>query len=218
MFRPIEPKLTVTFDIGNLVSRRTVVFARAGYGKSNLIKFHVGELYHQTPKTEKGLDVGTLIFDPDGGYFWPDTVKNRPGLCNVPQLQDKLVISNRSAPNPHYGSWKVGEVKLDIRHLPARGVVGIAISGERQSHQNVLKLKALSPQNWSALVDLIDTQGLQASDQDIGQLLGYQGNQIQANAAEIGAARSNMFGSSEHFMTPTAECSLELLKRFASAQ
>src|SRR5437763_905744 len=89
---------------------------------------------------------------------------------------------------------KVGEVKLDIRHLLARDVVAIAISGERQTHQNVLKLKALSPQNWSALVDLIETQGLQASDQDIGQLLGYQGTQIQTNTAEIGAARSNMFG------------------------
>jgi hypothetical protein len=195
MFRPIDPKLTVTFDIGNLVSRRTVVFARAGYGKSNLIKFLVGELYRQQPKTEKGLDVGTLIFDADGEYFWPDTVKNRPGLCDVPQLQEKLVVfTNRSAPNPYYGSWKVGEVKLDIRHLPARDVVGIAISEERQTHQNVLKLKALSPQNWSALVDVIDTQGLQASDQEIGQLLGYQGAQIQANAAEIGAARSNMAG------------------------
>jgi hypothetical protein len=195
MFRPIEPKLTVTFDIGNLVSRRTVVFARAGYGKSNLIKFLVGELYQQQPKTERGLDVGTLIFDPDGEYFWPDTVKNRPGLCDVPQLQDKLVVfTNRLAPNAHYGSWKVGEVKLDIRHLLARDVVAIAISGERQTHQNVLKLKSLSPQNWSALVDLIETQGLQASDRDIGQLLGYQGAQIQTNSAEIGAARSNMFG------------------------
>src|SRR5436305_1504999 len=83
------------------------LLARAGYGKSNLIKFLVGELYRQQPKTEKGLDVGTLIFDPDGEYFWPDTVKNRPGLCDVPQLQDKLIVfTNRSAPNAHYGSWQ----------------------------------------------------------------------------------------------------------------
>src|SRR6185437_461593 len=69
IFRPIDPKLTVTFNVRNLVSRRSVVFARAGYGKSNLLKFLIAELYRQEPKTEHGLDVGTLIFDPDGEYF-----------------------------------------------------------------------------------------------------------------------------------------------------
>lgn len=195
IFRPVEPKLTVTFDVRNLVSRRSVVFARAGYGKSNLIKFLVAELYHQEPKTERGLDVGTLIFDPDGEYFWPDTVKNRPGLCDVPHFRDKLVVfTNRPAPNPYYGSWKVGEVKLDIRELPARDVIGIAVSAERQTQQNVLKLKALSSTSWGRLVDLIQTQGLQSSDADVGQLLGYPPNQIQNSAAEIAAARSNMYG------------------------
>lgn len=195
IFRPIDPKLTVTFDVNNLVSRRSVVFARAGYGKSNLIKFLISELYRVEPKTERGLAVGTLIFDPDGEYFWPDTVKNRPGLCDVPHLCNKLaVFTNRSAPNPYYGSWKLGEVRLDIRELPARDVVGIAVSADRQTQQNVLKLKALSSTNWTALVDLIQTQGLQASDSAVGQLLGYPPAQIANAAGEIAAARSNMYG------------------------
>lgn len=217
IFRPVDPKLTVTFDVGNLVSRRSVVFARAGYGKSNLIKFLVAELYRQEPKTERGLDVGTLIFDPDGEYFWPDTVKNRPGLCDVPHLQDKLVLfTNRPAPSPYYGSWKVGEVKLDIRELPARDVIGIAISAERQAQQNVLKLKALSSTNWSKLVDLIQTQGLQSSDTDVGQLLGYPANQIQNSAAEIAAARSNMYGVARALHDPNSRVlsgTLEGLRR-----
>lgn len=195
IFRCIDPKLTVTFDVNKLVSRRSVVFARAGYGKSNLIKFLVAELYRHEPKTEGGLDVGTLIFDPDGEYFWPDTVKNRPGLCDVPHLADKLVVfTNRTAPNAYYGGWKAGEVKLDIRELPARDVVGIAVSADRQTQQNVLKLKALSSTNWAALVDLIQTQGLQAADSDVGRLLGYPLAQISNAAAEIAAARSNMYG------------------------
>src|SRR5207302_3838746 len=112
--RSTDPKLAITFDIKNLVSRRSVVFARAGYGKSNLMKFLVAELYRAQPKTERGLDVGTLIFDADGEYFWPDTVKGRPGLCDVPHLRDKLVVfTNRQPPSPYYGSWKIGEVKLD---------------------------------------------------------------------------------------------------------
>ncbi len=190
----IDPKLTVKFNINNLVSRRSVVFARAGYGKSNLIKFLVAELYKEQPKTDSGKDVGTLIFDADGEYFWPDNVKGRPGLCDVPQLQDKLVVfTNRQAPSPYYGSWKVGDVKLDLRELKARDVIGVAITPERQTNQNVLKLKSVSDSNWQKLVDVMDEQGLAASDKDIGELLGYSGEQIKNSMAEIAAARSNMF-------------------------
>lgn len=195
LFRSIDPKLTVTFDINNLVSRRSVVFARAGYGKSNLMKYLIGELYRTPPKTLSELDVGTLIFDADGEYFWPDRVRNRPGLCDVPHLRDKVVVfTNRQPFSQYYGSWKLGEVKLDIRDLPARDVIGIAISSDRQQQQNVLKLKSLSDTNWRNLVDLISTQHLQASDSDVGRLLGYPPNQIQNAAAEIAAARSNMYG------------------------
>lgn len=196
LFRAIDPKLTVTFNISNLVSKRSVVFARAGYGKSNLMKYLITELYRTTPATTLGLKVGTLIFDPDGEYFWPDKVSNRPGLCDVPHLADKLVVfTNRIPPNPYYGSWKIGEVKLDIRSLSARDVIGIAISQDRQTQQNVLKLKGLSDANWKQLVDLVYQQHLQVSDTDIGRLLGYTtSTQVQNAAGEIAAARSNMYG------------------------
>jgi hypothetical protein len=195
VLRPMDPSLPVMFDIHNLVSRRSVVFARAGYGKSNLIKFLIAELYRTAPKTEAGQPVGTLIFDADGEYFWPDTVRKRPGLCDVPHVQDKIaVFTNRNPPSPYYGTWKLGSVKLDIRDLPARDVIGIAVASHRQNDQNVLKLKGCSQSNWRQLVDLIDSQGLQASDQAIGQLLGYNAQQIQQSAAEIAAARSNMSG------------------------
>jgi hypothetical protein len=194
-FRFVDPELTVSFDILNLVSRRSVVFARAGYGKSNLIKFLIGELYKCAPKTPHGLPVGTLVFDADGEYFWPDVVRNRPGLCDVKHLQDRLVLfTNRNPANPYYGAFKVGEVKLDIRQLRARDVVAISVPSDKQTNQNVLKLRALSDTNWSALVDLIQTQGLQCSDQDVGRLLGYTPPQIQNSGAEIAAARSNMYG------------------------
>ncbi len=194
-FRPIDPKLVVTFDIKNLVSRRSVVFARAGYGKSNLMKYLLAELYREEPKTDSGINVGTLVFDADGEYFWPDKVKGRPGLCDVPHLRDRLVVfTNRQPPSQYYESWKVGGVKLDIRDLRPRDVIAIAIAPERQEQQNVLKLKGLTDTNWRTLVDLIASKGLQATDVEIGQCLGYQGGQIQTAAAEIGAARSNMFG------------------------
>ena len=190
----MDPLLNVKFDIKNLVSRRSVVFARAGYGKSNLIKYLVAELYRNgQPKTEGGQNVGTLIFDADGEYFWPDRVKHRPGLCDVPHLRNHIVaFTNRQPSNPYYGSWKAGEVRLDIRDLPPRDVVGISVSSERQEQQNVLKLKSLTDTTWRQLVDLVHAQHLQASDADIGRLMGYAANQIANSAAEIAAARSNM--------------------------
>lgn len=206
MFRHLTPKLTVYFNINNLVSRRSVVFARAGYGKSNLIKYLISELYRNgIPKTEKGQHVGTLIFDADGEYFWPD-FRNRPGLCDVPHLQDHIVVfTNRKAINEYYDSWKAGSVKLDIRNLPARDVIGIAISADRQNQQNVLKLKSVYDTNWRQLVDLIYKNKLQASDSEVGRLLGYSSSQITNNLAEIAAARSNMYNVIQHLHDPDSQ-------------
>jgi hypothetical protein len=195
LFRCIDPKLTVTFNIRNLISRRSVIFARAGYGKSNLMKYLISELYKENPKTEKGLPVGTIIFDADGEYFWPDTVKEppRPGLCDVPHLQDKIaVFTNRPPYSPYYGSWKIGAVKLDIRELPPRDVISIAVSADRQSQQNILKLKALHSDSWKELVDLIYDKKLQAPDPEIAKLMGYNRDEASKASAEISAAKSNM--------------------------
>lgn len=188
----MNPRLTVYFDVGKLVARRTFVFARAGYGKSNLIKLLISELYREQPMV-RGVPVGTLIFDADGEYFWPDA-SGRPGLADVPHMQQRLVVfTNRKPRSRYYGSWKAGEVKLDLRALSAHDVVSIAVAPERQQQQNVLKLKALSSANWSEMVNLIYNQGLNASDADVGRLLGYNAGQVQQNAAEIAAARSNMY-------------------------
>lgn len=188
-----DPELNVTFDISNLVSKRSVVFARAGYGKSNLVKYLVAELYKKQPEPPSGRPVGTLIFDPDGEYFWPDSVANRPGLCDVPELAKQLLVyTNRQAPNAYYNSWKAGSVKLDVRDLSPRDVISIAVSSDRQDQQNVLKLKSVRHDNWRTLVDLIHEKGLQADDEEIGSLLGYGENQIAQSGGEIAAARSNM--------------------------
>jgi uncharacterized protein len=212
IFRHLAPELKVKFNISNLVSKRSVVFARAGYGKSNLIKFLIAELYKDGIPKSKGQNVGTLIFDADGEYFWPDS-SGRPGLCDVPHLKDKIVVfTNRHGKNNYYESWKVGPVKLDIRDLPARDVIGIAITSERQTQQNVLKLKSVNDTNWRLLVDLIYSQGLQASDTDLGRLLGYTPAQAQASGAEIAAARSNMYNVVNHLHDPLSNLILGTLQ------
>src|SRR5260221_7621385 len=126
----IEPEILIKFPIASLVARRSFIFARAGFGKSNLNKLLFSKLYEQTPTVIKRggreVPVGTIIFDPDGEYFWPDD-KGRPGLCDVPALQDKLVVfTPRQSPSEFYGSFVAGGIKLDIRGLKPSDVIGIA--------------------------------------------------------------------------------------------
>ena len=188
----LGPQLPVTFNITSLIARRTAVFARAGYGKSNLIKFLVSELYKSTPKTEDGRSVGTLIFDADGEYFWEDK-KGRPGLCDVPHLQDKVaVFSNRKPDRSHYQRCLVDGVKLNLKTLRASDVFAMALTSDRQEQQNVLKLKYAKGKKWEKLVDTINQKGVAAEHTEIGLLLGYKEEAIKGSSAEISAAISNL--------------------------
>jgi hypothetical protein len=187
------PAVISKFDVTHLVSRRSFVFARAGFGKSNLVKLLFSNLYKTTPTTPKRkgkmVPVGTIIFDPDGEYFWPDD-KNRPGLCDVPELEDKVVVFTRKkGPSPFYDSFVAGDIKLDIRQLRPSDVIGIGLSAEKQDHQNVAKLKGMNSGDWAKLVDEIYTNGNATSEATIGNLLRLKMPDQQAEAI---AARSNM--------------------------
>jgi hypothetical protein len=187
-----DPTITVKFDIANLVSRRSFVFARAGFGKSNLNKLLFSALYSATPTVEKRggkrVPVGTMIFDPDGEYFWPDD-KGRPGLCDVPALEDQVVVfTSRAAPSPFYQSFVAGTIKLDIRRLRPADVISIALPPERQDQQNVSKLRGLDSSRWEQLVNLIWSDRNGADLDEIKELLGLADGQD----AEALAARGNM--------------------------
>ena len=189
----VQPEVSVRFPVDSLVSRRSFVFARAGFGKSNLNKLLFAKLYETTPYATKRagrqVPVGTVIFDPDGEYFWPDD-KGRPGLCDVPALEDKLVVfTERRNPSPFYESFVAGGIKLDIRRLRPGDVIAIALGPERQEQQNVRKLRGLSQERWEALVNLIDANRNATPLEDIGDLLDLD---PQKQEAEALAARSNM--------------------------
>lgn len=186
------PEILIKFPINNLVSRRTFIFARAGFGKSNLNKLLFSKLYETTPTiTKRGnveVPVGTVIFDPDGEYFWPDD-KGRPGLCDVPHLTDKLVVfTSRKHRSRFYESFVAGGIKLDIRRLRPADVIAIAVSPDRQDQQNVRKLRGLDQARWEKLVDLIDANRNQTLLEDIAEILDLELPRMEAEAT---AARSN---------------------------
>lgn len=189
----VEPEVLVKFPLESLVSRRSFIFARAGFGKSNLNKLLFSKLYETTPHIPKRagrqVPVGTVIFDPDGEYFWPDD-KGRPGLCDVPKLEDKLVVfTDREGPSPFYRSFVAGGIKLDIRRLPPSDVISIALEPERQEQQNVRKLRGLSFLRWEALVNLIDASGHSAPIEEVCKILDLNPKQQEMEAI---AARANM--------------------------
>lgn len=186
------PAVIPRFAIQNLVSRRSFVFARAGFGKSNLNKLLFSSLYKETPTIEKRggkkVPVGTVIFDPDGEYYWPDD-RNRPGLCDVPELEDKLVVfTKKKGPNPFYDSFVASNIKLDIRRLRPSDVISIALAPEKQEQQNVRKLKGLNNTSWKQLVDEIYQNGNLANSEKLKELLHLTDQQ----EAEMAAARANM--------------------------
>lgn len=186
------PEVLIKFPIESLVSRRSFIFARAGFGKSNLNKLLFTKLYEKTPtvtkRKNKQVPVGTVIFDPDGEYFWPDD-KGRPGLCDVPGMEDKLVVfTSRKNPSNFYQSFVAAGVKLDIRRLIPADVIAIALSPEKQDQQNVRKLRQLPPGEWKKLVDLISVSGNQASLSEVMKIIGLEDKQ----EAEAYAARANM--------------------------
>lgn len=185
-----DPAVPVQFSIKNLIARRSFIFARAGFGKSNLNKLLFSELYRETPKTpSRDVPVGTIIFDPDGEYFWPD-VNDRPGLCDVPHLQDKLVVfTERKSKSDFYQSFVAGGIKLDIRRFRPGDVISIALSPDRQDQQNVRKLRGLSPERWEGMVDLMDSHGNSAPLETVCAFMDLDPVKQEAEAL---AARANM--------------------------
>ena len=189
----VSPEVKIHFPVDSLVSRRTFIFARAGFGKSNLNKLLFSKLYETTPhvtkRNNRQVPVGTVIFDPDGEYFWPDD-RGRPGLCDVPHLEDKLVVfTERQNPSPYYQGFVAGGIKLDIRRLRPSDVIGIALSPDRQEQQNVRKLRGLSQHRWERLVDLVDADGNNADMAEICKLLELD---PQRQEFEALAARANL--------------------------
>lgn len=187
-----SPLVVPRFHVLDLASRRTFVFARAGFGKSNLVKLLFTNLYKNTPMVEKRggrkVPVGTVIFDPDGEYFWPDD-KGRPGLCDVPGLQDRVIVfTPKQGPSDFYNSFVAGDIKLDVRRLRPSDVISIALSPEKQDQQNVRKLKGMNDEDWFELVDLIHKDGNGADGESVMRLLRLEKSQ----EAEMVAARANM--------------------------
>src|SRR6266480_7203210 len=164
-----KPDHQVPFNVQRLIGRRTYIFAHAGYGKTNLVKLLVTKLYATNP------DVGCLIFDPEGEYALMDK-KGRPGLADLPELGQKVVIyTDRKIPQK-YQRFLAGDVHLNLATLRSGNVIKTCVPAEKWEQVWANTIRGLQEHEWTELVKLLEADGYHT---DSGQI-----RQIVQNVAE----------------------------------
>lgn len=157
-FGELEQKnIPIYFDISKFNAKRTAVFARTGYGKSNLAKFVVTLAGMSAPNS------GMLVLDLDGEYAF--TIRDKDGqiksygLSDIPHLQDRLIVfTNRTVQNAvkmkpfmNFRAMK----SYDIKRL-------IPVEGEDE-HATVSDFAAILDavsQEWQSLLDVVEQDPL----------------------------------------------------------
>lgn len=98
----------ILFDVTKLKSKRTMVFAQSGFGKTNLIKSMLLSLVKDT-------SFGKLIFDLEGEYAFKS--KNNHGLADIDDkfYKDNIIVyTDKSILDQHQGMFKKGNVKINF--------------------------------------------------------------------------------------------------------
>ena len=107
-----KDKGPILFDTARLKSKRTMVFAQSGFGKTNLVKVL---LYHIMGDNS----FGKLVFDLNGEYY-SKTAANTVGLGDVDDEQVRknlIVYSDRSIPKTNRFAYR-GRVQVNThKHM-----------------------------------------------------------------------------------------------------
>lgn len=157
-----DSTIEIKFDINRLKRKRSFVFARAGYGKSNLIKYLISQLYASKPET------GLLIIDPEGEYATRSATV--PGLADVPGLRDKLHVYSQRKP-AEIGPYLRGQMKVDFGTLAGETLVTSFSPVEKHSHIWASWIRSANSKQLQELISLLHAKGYKASDEEISQIL-----------------------------------------------
>jgi DNA helicase HerA-like ATPase len=184
--KEIDEQVPVRFSIERLKGRRSFVFARAGYGKSNLVKYLISQLYSSPP------DVGLLIFDPEGEYAFPDA-SGRPGLADVPELDGRISVYTRRTCPDSYRRCVRGEPYLDFADFYPQDIVSNFVPAEKQEAVFAGLLRSMRIQSWKELVAYVAQEGYKAEDGEIARMLDYRiSSRKDQGDVSIAAIRNNL--------------------------
>lgn len=156
-FFSMNDKIKIHFRLDDLHSQRTFIFARAGYGKSNLMK-----VLSSSWESKFG---GLVVFDPEGEYALTDA-KNRPGIM------DKLpciLITNRNSlqkkPNVYCN------LKFNLKNFSPNFIIPILVNESKHETIFFSKLMGLNKERWGELVDLLYAQRWNADNTEIKRIV-----------------------------------------------
>ncbi len=139
----LDDGIDIKFDMTELSEKRTFIFARAGYGKSNLMKLLASDW-----KKEFG---SLIIFDPEGEYSITDK-KGRPGIMDkIPAI----LITNRVKVRDELGVNVYTNLKFDFRRLDPHFIIPIIVNQEKHGLIFFQKLMGMNKSQWIELLEYI---------------------------------------------------------------
>ncbi len=130
----------ILFDVNKLESKRTMVFAQSGFGKTNLVKTLLSSAVRNT-------NVGKLIFDLEGEYAFKST-KNY-GLSNInhQDYRDNLIVFTDKTQEDTHEIIK-GKVVIDLsKDFSVEDVIHSAIGLTNAGRTFLEYLDSLPTQN-----------------------------------------------------------------------
>jgi len=110
-----DNSIEINFDMEQLIGKRTFIFARAAYGKSNLMKVLASKWKS---------DLGSLvIFDPEGEYSITDK-KGRPGIMDEIPV---ILITNRKKVKAEININVYDNLRFDLREFFPSFIIPIMV-------------------------------------------------------------------------------------------
>ena len=168
--------IDVSFAQSDLNAKRTFVFARAGYGKSNLMKVMCSEWRQK--------DGGLLVFDADGEYAVTDK-KGRPGIMDK---REAILLTNQKV-DPNLKNVYT-RIKLNLSQLPPELIIPIIVNPEKHEMIFFAKLMAMPKSNWPDLVRLLHKDGWGTDIEELSRLV--LGNNASMTSEEARPILNNL--------------------------
>ena len=153
----MDESIPIMFDESRLNSKRTFVFARAGYGKSNLMKIICKEW--------GSANGGLLVFDQDGEYAVTDK-EGRPGIMDV---REAILITNQRMNESLANVYRNN--KVNLAELPHKMIIPLLVSPAKHEMVFFGKLMGMKQERWPALVDLLHREGWSADYGKINEIV-----------------------------------------------
>ena len=160
----VDNKIDMQFNLEQLIARRTFIFARAGYGKSNLMKILAS-------KWEENYG-SLIIFDPEGEYSVTDQ-KGRPGIMDeIPAI----LITNRRKVKEELNINVYDNLKFDLREFHPAFIIPILVIQAKHDLIFFQKLMGLNPNQWIELVTYLYDNKWRADHHKVAEIMELGGD------------------------------------------